>query len=101
MDQYFWPSIVDTVVFTVSTVVLELLLGMGIALVVNTSFQGRGMMRAVMLVPWAIPTAVSSKMWEWMFQPSRIGLMNVITQNLGRTNGQFPFLTTPTFKFRP
>jgi trehalose/maltose transport system permease protein len=51
-----------------------------------------------MLLPWAIPTAVSSKMWEWIFQPSRIGLMNVITQNLGLTNGQFPFLTTQSFQ---
>ena len=98
VDQYFWPSILDTVFFTVSTVVLELVLGMGIALVVNKKFKGRGMMRAVMLLPWAIPTAVSSKMWEWIFQSSRIGLMNVITQDLGLTNGQFPFLTTHSFQ---
>lgn len=98
IDQYFWPSILDTLVFSVGSVLLELLFGLGIALVVNTKFSGRGAMRAVMLLPWAIPTAVSSRMWEWIFQPSRVGLMNVIAQRLGLTNGQFPFLTTASFQ---
>jgi trehalose/maltose transport system permease protein len=98
IDGYFLPSIRDTLVFSVSSVILELILGLGIALIVNTSFKGRGMMRALMLVPWAIPTAVSSRMWQWMFQSSRIGLFNVITQSLGMTNGQFSFLTDPSFQ---
>ena len=55
-------------------------------------------MRAIMLVPWAIPTAVSSKMWQWMFQPNRTGLFNVLGQNLGLSNGQFSFLTNPAFQ---
>jgi trehalose/maltose transport system permease protein len=98
IDQYFLPSIKDTLVFSIGSVIFELILGLGIALLVNTSFPGRGMMRAVMLIPWAIPTAVSSRMWQWMFQPSRIGLFNVLGQNLGLTNGQFSFLTDPSFQ---
>ena len=78
--------------------ILELILGLIIALVVNTSFKGRGAMRAIMLIPWAIPTAVSSRMWQWMFQPSRVGLFNVVTQWFGITNGQFSFMTDPSFQ---
>jgi trehalose/maltose transport system permease protein len=47
--------------------VLEFLIGLGIALVLNSQFKGRGGMRAAMLVPWAIPTVVSAQMWKWMF----------------------------------
>jgi trehalose/maltose transport system permease protein len=66
-DTIFRDSIVLTIKFTVITVAFEFVLGMIIALVVNSSFKGRGVMRAVMLVPWAIPTVVSAKMWQWMY----------------------------------
>ena len=63
----WWSSVGNTLRFTVASVVLELLLGLGIAVVVNSKFPGRGLMRTAMLVPWAIPTAVSSQMWKWMY----------------------------------
>ena len=63
----FRDSIVVTVKFTVITVAFEFVLGLIIALVVNSSFKGRGVMRATMLVPWAIPTVVSAQMWKWMY----------------------------------
>ena len=56
-----------TIKFTVITVAFELVLGLIIALVVNSGFKGRGVMRAVMLVPWAIPTVVAAQMWKWMY----------------------------------
>ena len=66
-DTVFRDSIVVTVKFTVVTVLFEFVLGLIIALVVNSSFKGRGVMRAVMLVPWAIPTVISAQMWKWMY----------------------------------
>ena len=66
-DTIFRDAVVVTVKFTVITVSIELLLGMIIALVVNSGFKGRGVMRAVMLVPWAIPTVVAAAMWKWMY----------------------------------
>lgn len=63
----WWASVGNTIKFTVASVVFELLLGLGIAVVVNSKFPGRGLMRTAMLVPWAIPTAVSSQMWKWMY----------------------------------
>ena len=65
-DTIFRDSVVVTVKFTAITVAFEFVLGLIIALVVNSNFKGRGLMRAVMLVPWAIPTVVAAKMWQWM-----------------------------------
>jgi trehalose/maltose transport system permease protein len=66
-DDAFLHSIGVTVVFAVLTVIFELVLGLGIALVVNSNFKGRGAMRAAMLVPWAIPTVVAAQMWRFMY----------------------------------
>jgi trehalose/maltose transport system permease protein len=66
-DTFFRDSVVVTVKFTAITVFAEFVLGLIIALVVNSNFKGRGVMRAVMLVPWAIPTVVSAQMWKWMY----------------------------------
>jgi trehalose/maltose transport system permease protein len=65
-DTFFKDSIIVTIKFTAITVAFEFVLGLVIALVVNSNFKGRGLMRAVMLVPWAIPTVVAAKMWQWM-----------------------------------
>ncbi|HEY3205785.1 MAG TPA: sugar ABC transporter permease [Gaiellaceae bacterium] len=66
-DDQFRHAVWVTVKFTVITVAFEFVLGMIIALVVNSSFKGRGVMRAMMLVPWAIPTVVAAQMWKWMY----------------------------------
>jgi trehalose/maltose transport system permease protein len=66
-DTVFRDAVVVTVKFTLITVSIELVLGLIIALVVNSGFRGRGVMRAVMLVPWAIPTVVAAQMWKWMY----------------------------------
>ncbi len=67
VSPQWWQAVWATVKFTVASVFFELLLGLGIALVVNSKFPGRGVMRTAMLVPWAIPTAISSQMWKWMY----------------------------------
>jgi trehalose/maltose transport system permease protein len=66
-DTAFRSAVVLTLKFTAITVLFEFLLGMIIALVVNSGFKGRGVMRAMMLVPWAIPTVVAAQMWKWMY----------------------------------
>jgi trehalose/maltose transport system permease protein len=93
-ERDFINAIKDTVIFTVVTVALETIFGLGIALVVNSGFKGRGFMRATMLVPWAIPTVVSARIWQWMFSPTRIGLFNVLLDAIGVGDGQMAFLRT-------
>jgi trehalose/maltose transport system permease protein len=74
-DTIFRDTVVLTVKFTAITVSFEFVLGLIIALVVNSKFRGRGLMRAVMLVPWAIPTAVAAKLWVWMLDDT-FGVVN-------------------------
>lgn len=66
-DSFFRDAVVVTVMFTLATVSLELVLGLVIALVVNSTFRGRSAVRAAMLIPWAIPTVISAQMWKWMY----------------------------------
>jgi ABC-type sugar transport system permease subunit len=67
IETLFWPSVWNTVLFTVITVAIEVVLGMLFALVMNGSFRGRGLLRASVLVPWSIPTAVTAKLWFFIF----------------------------------
>ena len=80
-DTIFRDAVWLTVKFTLITVSFEFVLGLIIALVVNSSFKGRGAMRAVMLVPWAIPTVVAAKMWQWMLDDV-FGVINDILMKL-------------------
>ncbi len=66
-DPEWWQSFQNTIVFAVGSVLLETILGLGIALVLDQTFRGRSLLRAAVMVPWAIPTVVSAKMWAWMF----------------------------------
>src|SRR4051794_21666620 len=74
-DSVFRSAVWETIKFTLITVSFEFALGLAIALVVNSSFKGRGVMRAVMLVPWAIPTVVAAQMWKWMLD-EKFGVVN-------------------------
>lgn len=63
----FWPALGITLFFVVVTVSIETALGLWMALVMNREFKGRGLLRAAVLVPWAIPTAVTAKLWQFIF----------------------------------
>lgn len=81
-DLRFWNSLWNTFYFTVVSVSLELLLGLGIALLLERSFPGRGWIRALIIIPWAIPTVVSARMWEWLFNGD-FGLFNFLLMRSG------------------
>ena len=66
-DPDWWNAVWNTFVFATISVTLETILGLGIALALNAHFRGRGLLRAAVLIPWAIPTVVSAQMWSWMF----------------------------------
>lgn len=73
MDR-FWNAFINTSLFTVICVVLETVLGVAMALIMAKAFRGRGLVRAGILVPWAIPTIVSALMWKLIFDEA--GVMN-------------------------
>ncbi|MCD4687235.1 MAG: sugar ABC transporter permease [Anaerolineae bacterium] len=82
-DPVFLNSIGNTLQFTFMSVTLEVILGLIIALVVNSSFKGRGLMRVAMLVPWAIPTVVSAVLWQTMMRGDQTGIFNKMLMDLG------------------
>jgi len=82
-DSTFIESVLNTIHFTILSVSLELVLGLFIAMVVNSKFKGRGFIRAVMLVPWAIPTVISARLWELMLRDNQSGIINKILLDLG------------------
>ncbi len=94
-DPAWWNSVWNTLYFTVATVIVEFILGMVIALVINSSFKGRGLMRAAMLIPWAIPTVISAQMWKWMYNDV-YGVINDIFTRVGLIDGDVAFLANPT-----
>lgn len=92
-DDLFWNALRNTLVFTVSAVTLETIIGMSVALTINSAFRGRGFVRTSMLVPWAIPTVVSSLLWQWMLN-DRYGVINSIFIRLGlmEADRNFPWI---------
>lgn len=79
-DASFQSAVAHTLTFTVAAVTAETVFGMGVALLLNSNFRGRGIVRTTMLVPWAIPTVVASQMWAWMYNDV-FGVVNDLLVN--------------------
>jgi multiple sugar transport system permease protein len=96
-DPIALRSMRNTLIFVFSSTLLELCFGLGIALVINRSFRGRGAVRAAVLVPWAIPTVVSSQLWRYIFN-DRYGLLNFALFGTDTSN-YVAWLADPTTAF--
>lgn len=81
-DGRFWQSFWTTTVFTSTSVVLELMLGLAIALILNQQFLGRSLVRTTAILPWALPTALIGLAWTWIFN-DQFGIVNDILLRLG------------------
>jgi ABC-type sugar transport system permease subunit len=81
-DPLFWNAWYHTVYFTLVSTLLETILGLGMALLLYEPFTGRSIVRAAMLVPWAMPTVVTSKMFGWLFDGQH-GLVNYLFRSVG------------------
>lgn len=93
-DGRFWQSLYNTSVFTAISVLLELILGLAIALVLDKSFFGRGIVRTLAIIPWALPTAVMGLAWAWIFN-DQYGVVNDILMRLGLIDTGINWLGTP------
>ena len=97
----FWAgdwgiSIRNTFSFAVVSVILETLTGLGVALLLNQEFKGRGFVRTAVLVPWAIPTIVSAKMWGWMLN-DQFGVINNYLMALGVISQKIAWTAEPAY----
>jgi ABC-type sugar transport system permease subunit len=89
LGAQFWDSVFFTLFVAVVTVVLETIIGMSFALIMNKAFKGRALVRAVILIPWAIPTAVTAKLWSVVFDPQGI-LNSVLHTDFQWTSEKWP-----------
>jgi multiple sugar transport system permease protein len=81
-DPIFWASLRRTLIFAVSTVSVETCLGVAIAMLLNQKFVGRGFVRGLVILPWALPYVVNGIMWKWVFD-ANYGAFNAALTQLG------------------
>lgn len=92
-DVRLWKALWNTTFFTIVSVAVELVLGLGIALLINKAFFGRGLVRATILIPWAIPTAVSALMWKFLYDGQN-GIVAKYFADIGLVHRMGDLLTT-------
>jgi trehalose/maltose transport system permease protein len=97
----FWASdwgisITNTFKFSLVSVLLETIFGLGVAMLLNQEFKGRTLVRAAVLVPWAIPTIVSAKMWGWMLH-DQFGIVNALLQGWGLIDTKIAWTAEPQY----
>ena len=84
-DAHFWQAVRFTLLFVIASVTLELIFGMIFALVLNETLPARGLFRVAILIPWAIPIAISGRIWQLIYN-YEYGLFNYLVQVLGISN---------------
>jgi len=97
-DPEWWGSVRTTVAFAAVSVGLETILGLIVALVLDTEMRARGLVRAAVLVPWAIPTVISAKIWSWMFN-DLYGVINAMLLRMGAIDRPIAWLADPSMSF--
>ncbi|WP_428023517.1 carbohydrate ABC transporter permease [Arcobacter sp.] len=85
VDPLWWKAVYNTLKFSIVSVILETILGLIVALILHKEFIGRTIVRTAVLVPWAIPTIVSAKMWAWMLN-DQFGVINELFLSIGLIN---------------
>ncbi|MEO1102473.1 MAG: sugar ABC transporter permease, partial [Pseudomonadota bacterium] len=93
-DSRWWRSVWNTVWFAVVSVAFETLFGLVIALVLHRQFPGRVWVQAAVLVPWAIPTIVSARMWAWIMH-DQFGILNDMLERLGLISEPIAWTASP------
>lgn len=81
-DQAFWSALRNNFVWLIGSLVLQVTLGVAIALLLNRSFPGRGLARALMLFPYLLPAVVAALVWQWMLEPIN-GIVNYVSGTVG------------------
>lgn len=97
-DPRFLHSLALTSAFVGASVFAELGLGLAVALIMNHTFRGRGIVRAALLVPWALTTVIAARMWEWIYN-AESGIFNAILKSMGFIAKYRAWTIDPQFAF--
>jgi multiple sugar transport system permease protein/N,N'-diacetylchitobiose transport system permease protein len=93
-NSEFWSAVERTAYFTIVSTGLELMFGMGIALLLYAPLRGRWLFRTIVVLPWALPTIVNGAMWRYFFN-AEYGVVNAVLTQLGITHSYHAFLSSP------
>jgi ABC-type sugar transport system permease subunit len=93
-SAFFVTALVNSLWFTLVSAPLVVLLGLGVAHLLLAEFRGRALVRSVVILPWALPGAISAVIWIWVFHPSW-GLLNLLLYEIGLIGRYIPWLTDP------
>jgi multiple sugar transport system permease protein len=93
-DRDFWRSITASITWVIGSVVPQFLLGLGLALILNERFRGRGILRVLTIMPWAVSGVVAGIMWLWIFDGS-IGVLNDMLMRTGLIDRPTPWTLFP------
>lgn len=93
-DEVFWISLRHTVLWIVITVPAQALLGLATALLLNQKFPWRPLARALIIIPWALPSVVIALMWAWIYD-SNYGILNDLLLRIGILETSIPWLANP------
>jgi multiple sugar transport system permease protein len=93
-DPTFWLTVFNTFLYTVVAVILKAILGIGLAVVLNRDFKSKGLVRAIVLLPWIIPTALSAICFWWIYDSTFSGISWVLV-HLGIIDSFINFLGDP------
>ncbi len=100
----FWNAMFNTTFFTVISIVIETVLGVAMALIMHKAMRGRGLVRAAILIPWAVPTAVSAVLWKWIFDANGVA-NSIIGQQIlwsaGDWSARFAIIIADVWKTAP
>ncbi|WP_306225775.1 carbohydrate ABC transporter permease [Bosea beijingensis] len=94
-DEVFWIALLNSAIWVSGIVFLQLLLGLGAALLLNQSFWWRGMARALVIIPWALPSVIIGLMWTWIYD-FNLGVFNDILLRIGLISAPHPWLAQPS-----
>ena len=97
-DELFWKALWKTILWVVFGVGFQFVFGFILALLLNKKFRGRGVVRAVSLIPWVTPGILIGLMWRWMYD-GNYGVLNDILQKLHILNKSIPFLAQTNTAF--
>ncbi|MDR1235457.1 MAG: sugar ABC transporter permease [Holosporaceae bacterium] len=92
-DGDWWRAVQNTFLIALISVPLETILGMIVALILHRNFRGRGWMRAIVLIPWTIPTIVSARMWAWMLNDV-YGIVNELLMKFSIIDAPIPWIAS-------
>lgn len=93
-DWEFWKATSNTLIYTLFAVSFKVLFGMIMALIINANIRARSLFRALLILPWTIPTLITALTWKWMFSDIG-GVIPYFTELIFGSKNAIPWLTNP------